>query len=253
MLEINDDMRHEAFKFFKYIMIDEAQDINPVQRSILQKTGLPLVAVGDPYQQIYSWRGAENALLQLPGREMYLTQSFRFGKDIATIARCILDSIPDGGGPSQQLVGSGPEPKNKDDPEKIAIICRTNFGVLDEATKIFRTNNARDKGKNRIFVDNIDTLLADALSALALYENRMEHVNTPDLKQFNSWSELEVTAEEGCDPGLSNLVNLVRRDRIGECAKPGRKPEKTGKTGRKRLQEYECRDLYCASLQGPGI
>ena len=216
MLDVNEDMRNAAFKHYRYIMIDEAQDINPVQRSILQKTGLPLVAVGDPYQQIYSWRGAENSLMEFPGREIYLTKSFRFGPDIATIARCILDSIPDNGGPTQRLVGTGPEPIDKDAPEKIAIICRTNFGMLDEALNLFRQNNQREDGKNRIFVDNIDNILAGALSARALYENRMEDVVAPDLKEFNSWDELETTAEDGSDPGLSRMVRLVRREMIDD-------------------------------------
>ena len=48
MLDVDENLRRDAFSRYKYVMIDEAQDINPVQRSILTKTGLHLVAVGDP-------------------------------------------------------------------------------------------------------------------------------------------------------------------------------------------------------------
>jgi superfamily I DNA/RNA helicase len=107
MLDLDEGVREDAFARLKYLMIDEAQDINPVQRSIILKTGLPIIAVGDPYQQIYSWRGAENALQLMKGEELHLTQSFRFGEDIAEIARLILRTRPDGG-PSHRLTGLGP-------------------------------------------------------------------------------------------------------------------------------------------------
>jgi hypothetical protein len=204
MLDIDEGLRQDAFRRFNYVMIDEAQDINPVQRSILTKTGLPLVAVGDPYQQIYSWRGAENALQQLPGKELYLTQSFRFGENIAVVARSILESIP-GGGPERKLIGSGPG--KADGPPKGAVICRTNIGMLDEAMKYMNKGYA-------VHVDNVKGLLNDAESAQALKDGRMKDVLSADLKQFDTWEELEMASEEGADPGLSKLVNLVRTNRI---------------------------------------
>ncbi|MFX4300088.1 UvrD-helicase domain-containing protein [Pseudosulfitobacter pseudonitzschiae] len=206
MLDINDDLRKRAFGRYKYLMVDEAQDINPVQRSILTKTGLPILAVGDPYQQIYSWRGAENALQQLPGKELFLTKSFRFGENIAAVARHILNSIP-GGGPSQRLVGGGPGNVEDHKGPKGAVICRTNIGMLDEAI------NYLNKGY-RVHVDNVQGLLTDALSAQALKDGRMSDVKSDELKQFDTWDEMEATAEEGSDPGLSKLVNLVRTNRI---------------------------------------
>jgi superfamily I DNA/RNA helicase len=206
MLDGIPDLRENAFARYKYVMIDEAQDINPVQRSILTKTGLPLVAVGDPFQQIYSWRGAENALQQLPGRELFLTQSFRFGENIAVVARKILDSIPDGG-PEKRLEGAGPGESGSG--PKGAVICRTNIGMLDEAIKYL------NKGY-KVHVDNVDGLLADARSAQALKEGRLGDVKSTELKQFDSWEEMEMTAEEGSDPGLSKLVSLVRTNRISD-------------------------------------
>ena len=204
MLDIDENLRHNAFRNSNYIMIDEAQDINPVQRSILTKTGLPLVAVGDPYQQIYSWRGAENALKKLPGRELFLTESFRFGENIAGLARNILSNIPIGR-PTKQLSGSGPG--NTDNVSKQAVICRTNTGMLDEAIEYLNRGHS-------VHVDNVKGLLNDVLSAQALKDNRMNDVKSPDLKQFDSWTEMVTLSEEGSDPGLSKLVNLVKDGRI---------------------------------------
>lgn len=217
MLDLDDGIRTDAFARLRYLMIDEAQDINPVQRSIVTKTGLPLIAVGDPYQQIYSWRGAENALSLMEGKELYLTQSFRFGEDIAEIARHTLQTRPDGG-PAQRLTGLGPGDVSGHEGAKGAIICRTNIGMLDEAMKCLQ-------GGYAVHVDKMDSLLSDARSAQALYEGRNEDVSSPEIRQFDSWDQLEMAAEEG-DPAFNKLVRLVTTHRVKEVEELGQRHEK---------------------------
>ena len=48
-----------------FILLDEAQDTNPVVLGVLQSQQAQLVYVGDRYQQIYEWRGAVNAMEQI--------------------------------------------------------------------------------------------------------------------------------------------------------------------------------------------
>jgi superfamily I DNA/RNA helicase len=218
MLDLDEGVRQDAFGRLKYLMIDEAQDINPVQRSIVMKTGLPVIAVGDPYQQIYSWRGAENALSLMEGEELYLTQSFRFGEEIAEIARHTLLTRPDGG-PSQRLVGLGPGDPDAHTGPKGAIICRTNIGMLDEAMKCLNSGHP-------VHVDKMDELLADAQSAQALFEGRKDDITSPELRQFDDWEQFEMAAEEGGDPALNKLVRLVRTRRVKEVEELGRRHEK---------------------------
>lgn len=207
MLDLDEGLRSDAFRMFKYLMIDEAQDINPVQRSIVTKVGIPIIAVGDPYQQIYSWRGAENALGLLPGETKYLTQSFRFGENIAEIARHILATRPDGG-PDQRLVGMGGSHPLPEAGAKVAVICRTNMGLIEEALAL------RKSGK-RLHIDNMAGLLADVLSAQALHDGRPDLVRSATIKPYNDWAELEMEAEEG-DGALSKLVRLVKNDMVGD-------------------------------------
>jgi len=47
-------------KKYKYVFVDEYQDINDVQQAIIDMVGSPgnIFAVGDPKQSIYRWRGA---------------------------------------------------------------------------------------------------------------------------------------------------------------------------------------------------
>ena len=69
------------------------------------------ILVGDQHQQIYSFRGAVNALdlvmessLTSVRANHILTQSFRFGADIAFLANSCLRGLVGSGGPD--LVGS---------------------------------------------------------------------------------------------------------------------------------------------------
>lgn len=208
-LDWSDKARERAFDGFTALMVDEAQDINPVQRSILSKTGLPLIAVGDPYQQIYSWRGAENALAALPGPIMHLTQSFRFDESIAALARSILSSRPDGG-PKQRLTGAGTGNAGGHTGTPWAIICRTNLGVIDAALDHLNTGIS-------MRVDNIEGLIKDLRSAEALFAGELDKVESPEFRIYNSWDELKGEAEEG-NQTLKKIVQMIERKRIKAVA-----------------------------------
>ena len=49
-----------------FVLLDEAQDSNPVMLDVLSRQAAQVVYVGDRHQQIYQWRGANpDNLLQL--------------------------------------------------------------------------------------------------------------------------------------------------------------------------------------------
>jgi integrating conjugative element membrane protein (TIGR03747 family) len=65
---------------FECILLDEGQDVNPVIADLVKTQQIRKVTVGDPHQQIYRFRGAEDAHGSewMAGAEKhYLTQSFR--------------------------------------------------------------------------------------------------------------------------------------------------------------------------------
>ena len=86
-----DDMLYRVVKdgvrltHFDFVYVDEAQDTNAIQRAILRKImhgGSRLVAVGDPAQAIYGFRGADSSSLGLIASEfscvrLPLTVSYR--------------------------------------------------------------------------------------------------------------------------------------------------------------------------------
>lgn len=78
-----------------FLLVDEVQDLNPCQLDWFiqqHKQGMHVFFVGDMAQQIYSFRGAKSGPLldYQDAQDLKLTVSFRFGRNIATIANTIL-------------------------------------------------------------------------------------------------------------------------------------------------------------------
>ncbi|HBD39803.1 MAG TPA: DNA helicase, partial [Cupriavidus sp.] len=73
-----------------FILFDEAQDADGLMLSVLRAQQCQVIYVGDPYQQIYEWRGAVNAMDHIRAPECALTESFRFGPAIAQLASRVL-------------------------------------------------------------------------------------------------------------------------------------------------------------------
>ncbi len=211
--ELRSDIAAEAFQGARYLMVDEAQDLNPVQRSLIEKSGLPVIAVGDAYQQIYSWRGSQNALDHLPGEELYLTGSFRFGDNVAELGRRILASRPDGG-PAQRLEGLGPPSVEGLEGPKMGLVCRTNGGAIEAAEMVV----ARYP-KIPFFLDNFSHVLQEVESLEALRQKDRKAIVSERVKRFETWNEALDEAEYGGDPEFTRLVKLVADDGVGRVKK----------------------------------
>jgi hypothetical protein len=99
------------------ILVDECQDCNSVQLEwiLQQRTGRHIFFVGDAMQRIYTFRGAapSSILLSVEGIvNMRLTESFRFGPEIASVANLVLHMMATGMPAMEQytLKGSSPWP-----------------------------------------------------------------------------------------------------------------------------------------------
>lgn len=117
------------------ILFDEAQDANPVLLQLIQaQTHAQQIYVGDPYQAIYGWRGAIDAMSQLrPDADLRLTASFRFGSTLAAWATRLLHrrdpALPPLTGRAPQrghvYAGIGTAP--------LTVVGRSNSGLFAEA------------------------------------------------------------------------------------------------------------------------
>ncbi len=76
---------------YDIVLLDEAQDTNPVTQAIVESQAARKVYVGDRHQAIYGFRGATNAMAMIKAdAEFHLTGSFRFGDAVADVANRIL-------------------------------------------------------------------------------------------------------------------------------------------------------------------
>ncbi|XP_058718762.1 F-box DNA helicase 1-like [Poecile atricapillus] len=117
------------------IFVDEAQDCTPAIVDIVQSQKCGKILVGDPHQQIYTFRGAVNTLYSLPHSHVfYLTQSFRFGPEIAYVGSTILDLCK--GIRGKTLLGG----TQKGDVRgswagSVALLSRSNLNVFEDAVE----------------------------------------------------------------------------------------------------------------------
>ncbi|RDU55057.1 ATP-dependent helicase [Helicobacter sp. MIT 00-7814] len=118
---------------FEYILVDEAQDLNPVMYDIVYKQTAIRVFIGDTYQKIYGFRNCINALELLkdnPASEIFfLTQTFRCPSYIVKDANPYLFLLK----AQKPLVGKEIlfDKNVLQKAHKECIICRTNARVFD--------------------------------------------------------------------------------------------------------------------------
>ncbi|XP_060543035.1 F-box DNA helicase 1 [Pantherophis guttatus] len=124
------------------ILVDEAQDCTPAVMDIVLSQTCGVILVGDPHQQIYTFRGAVNSLLNVPhSRIFYLTQSFRFGSEIAYVGATLLDVCKKVG--NKTLVGNNQESdvSGVGVEGKVARLSRNNQTVFEDAVNVTGGNS----------------------------------------------------------------------------------------------------------------
>lgn len=140
---------------YDVIFIDEAQDCTPAILDIMLSQSCGKILVGDPHQQIYTFKGAVNALDTVDHTHIYyLTQSFRFGAEIAYVGAAILKVCKNvekilvggkqkGGVSDDSAVDVADSVRRGVSPSrgKTAILSRTNLTVFSEAVKVTDANS----------------------------------------------------------------------------------------------------------------
>lgn len=200
------------------ILIDEAQDMSPALSDILMNQSQAKVLVGDPHQQIYAFRGAVNAMSRVSATNIfYLTQSFRFGPEIAHVASCCLETLKEE--KLKTLVGNGKKCEvNGKSIGQVAIICRSNFTVFNEAVK----KCCYSEGDFKVgFVGGTDgfgfPMLQDIYTLMIGPEQRQKEGRTIQdrlIKKFSNLGELEKYASKTQDHELSGKIKIVRTHHV---------------------------------------
>ena len=196
---------------FDLILFDEAQDANAVLLDLVenQKEDVRKIFVGDPHQQIYSWRGAVNAMQSIPLPSHPLCQSFRFGPEMANYANRILDSkrlagqgeiLPVRGTEDiKTVIDRGPVSLSEVD----AILCRTNAGVVAAAI------GAIGEGLTPYIVGGSETFALQLDEAWKLKTGQFS--SHPEYSMFTSWKDLEAFSDTRDGASYKVIVSLVEK------------------------------------------
>lgn len=184
-----------------FLLFDEAQDANPVMLSIVQNQDhMQRIYVGDSRQQIYEWNGAVNALASTEGERCYLTQSFRFGPEIADAANRVLARLAED---SIEVIGSGPAGNvGPIDGLPDALLARTNAGVVLEALQLMNDGY-------RVFVQGGTWEIVSFAKAAERLQRGLDP-DHDDLRGFKTWEQvLDYVEKDALGSDLKLMVSLV--------------------------------------------
>ncbi|EAS0545233.1 DNA helicase [Salmonella enterica] len=195
-------------KHWDTLLFDEAQDANPVTSAFVLSQPCRIVLVGDRYQQIYRFRGADNALsslrLDLADR-LWLTSSFRFGPAVAQMANMLLAMSGEG----MKVTGSGGDDEVvahlPADVSHYSVLSRTVSGVIGAAL------SASLQEKTVFWVGGIEGYKTEALEDLYWFSVDMpKRMQSPRLGQdYRDFEEYCTIAKATQDVEMNQAIRLL--------------------------------------------
>lgn len=133
-----------TFPRFPLVLVDEAQDLSSINHAMLEKLVVQrLIAVGDPFQSIYAFRGAMSTSMatlreRFNCREMNLSISFRCPRAIVQRARFRAPHMQWPEWAEEGQVNAPTEWTSTIIPDGGAIICRNNAPLFRLAFTLIR-------------------------------------------------------------------------------------------------------------------
>jgi DNA helicase II / ATP-dependent DNA helicase PcrA len=134
-----------SFPSYTFLMVDEAQDLSPINHAILRKMmkGARLLAVGDPCQAIYGFRGADadsmpNLKKMFEMEELSLTLCFRSDASIIRNARWRAPDMAHRENAEEGIVATLGTWSSELLQPGDAIICRNNAPLFRTALRLLR-------------------------------------------------------------------------------------------------------------------
>lgn len=188
---------------YDYVMLDEAQDSNPVLIDMIINSSPQKIIVGDRFQQIYSWRGSVNMMDLIDIEQTcYLSQSFRFGPAIADLANDIL--LNELGNTSESIKGF----------DKLKSIVLQDFSGVPNCI-IYRTNAGLVSGLVDCIRNGVSfSLVADVreLNSLIIAIEELERFGSTDnssLRDFDNFQNFVQFCESPLGSDLKALLKVT--------------------------------------------
>ena len=141
-----------------FLIVDEAQDLSPLNLALLKSTPSKIWYVGDPFQAIYGWRGAASGLVEKLGLPVLpLTNCWRCSGEIISEARKYVPDIQttNPAGLPVRVLKVLPDFSSL---EPATILARTNSTLISIALKL-RASRKRACIFGRDFVKTLEGIL----------------------------------------------------------------------------------------------
>lgn len=178
-----------SFPKYPVVMVDEAQDLSPLNHSMLEKmVGGRLIAVGDPRQAIYAFRGAHTSSMSIMKRrfsmeELTLSISFRCSKEVVKIAQKRAPHMKSPEWAIEGKVDSLSEWDAATPPDGSFVICRNNAPLFKAAMRFIRAGRGV-----KIAGSDVGTSLLKLLAKMGKPDDSQEVV----IAAIEAWREKEL-------------------------------------------------------------
>jgi hypothetical protein len=190
---------------YDLVLMDEAQDSNGVTLGALESCPA-VIWIGDSHQQIYAFRGAVDAMSRVGGRELPLTQSFRYGEAIAAMANAILARKRNASKFKLRGLATKDSVIDRIHPrEPHTRLYRTNVELLRDAMFFL------DRGERIAIVGDQSDLRSKVESAWKLKCGERKGIRHPLISMFPTWGALEDYAEEAHDPEVGQVLRVIEQ------------------------------------------
>ena len=185
---------------YDIIMLDEAQDTNDVTLDIFENLSSDVkICVGDNHQQIYSFRGSNNAMNKINfDKILYLSCSFRFNKQIANFANILLKNF------KGEKVKIGVSKDITEPIQTYGFISRTNATLIAQIALRIKEKKpfVTIREPNEIFTLSIEVYYL-------LHNEKSKIKRNIFLKEFKTQDDLLEYATEVDDYELKASVKIV--------------------------------------------
>ena len=190
-------------------LIDEAQDLSPINHHILKRIvkNRRIIAVGDPLQAIYGFRGADvhsmkNLISMFGMEELRLTVSFRCGRKITENARWLAEDMKS---PEWAKEGEVHRPISwsaADIQQGDAIICRNNAPLFAMAIRMIEAGQLPELSGRDI---------AGPLKKILNSFGKPNHLRAQVLSALEDWRQKELRrAREGSHSLIEDKAACLR-------------------------------------------
>jgi DNA helicase-2/ATP-dependent DNA helicase PcrA len=206
---------------YDVVIVDEAQDLNPIQQELLIKAGKRIIAVGDDRQAIYGFRGADpesmnNLQKRLNAITLPLSICYRCPKKIVELAQQIVPDIepapdaPDGVVSTVKIDRFKSEAADGD-----YVLCRTTAPLVSTCLQFIRegrkaTVRGRDIGQQLLqLVSRISDSDAEPIE---IFRDKLNNYRMEQLERLQrAEREAEIIA---LNDRVDTILVLVERSKM---------------------------------------